>query len=66
MKKRIIWFALIILFITIIGVVIAYIHNYNINSKKSYTSGTYEETLFDTSYVHKINIKISDSDWEDL
>lgn len=59
MKKRIIYFALIIIVITIIGIVVAYIHNYNINSKKKYDSDTYEETLFDTSYVHKINIKIS-------
>ena len=26
----------------------------------------YETGLFDTSYVHKINVKISDEDWKDL
>ena len=26
----------------------------------------YEDTLFDTSYVHKINIDIAEDDWEDL
>ncbi|MBR4461436.1 MAG: CotH kinase family protein [Erysipelotrichaceae bacterium] len=27
---------------------------------------SYEELLFDTSYVHKINVEISDEDWNDL
>ena len=27
---------------------------------------TYESTIFDDSYVHKINIDIDASDWEDL
>lgn len=26
----------------------------------------YESTLFDTSYVHEINVEISEEDWEDL
>lgn len=29
-------------------------------------SSGYETTLFDTSYVHKINVEISEDDWEDL
>ena len=29
-------------------------------------TSTYESTIFDDSYVHKINIVIDDSDWENL
>ena len=30
------------------------------------TEMTYEETLFDTSYVHRIDVHVDDEDWDDL
>ena len=30
------------------------------------TSATYAESLFDTSFVHEINVEIGEDDWEDL
>ena len=30
------------------------------------TGMNYEETLFDTSYVHRIDVRIDDEDWDDL
>ena len=30
------------------------------------TARTYENTLFDSSYVHSIDIRIAEADWEDL
>ncbi|MGB8453243.1 MAG: CotH kinase family protein [Anaerocolumna sp.] len=36
------------------------------DTSEATTSSTYEDKLFDTSYVHEINIEIADSDWQDL
>ncbi|MCR4888474.1 MAG: CotH kinase family protein [Ruminococcus sp.] len=37
------------------------------NDKKSYSANAeYDSKLFDTSYVHQINITISEEDWSDL
>ena len=36
------------------------------SSKTQITDTSYAEKIFDTSYVHEINIEISEEDWEDL
>ena len=36
------------------------------SSKTKITDTSYAEKIFDTSYVHEINIEISEEDWEDL
>ena len=38
----------------------------SVSTKTNASKSTYAEKLFDTSYVHKINISISAEDWSDL
>ncbi len=40
--------------------------NEDAGSLSSSTESYYSETIFDTSYVHEINIEISEDDWADL
>ena len=36
------------------------------DEEKKSEAASYESGLFDTSYVHKINVEISEDDWKDL
>ena len=67
MKNKKVYFLIFSFLLIVVVVVVLFMGRGRVpDTKVKVLSNSYVDRIFDTSYVHTINIKISDSDWNDL